>query len=76
MKEDEGVVDYVSRVETMVNNLGRNGETLTTSQVVEKILRLLTDDFENIECAVEKSKDLSTLSVENPVGSFEEHEWC
>jgi len=30
MKEAEGVVEYVSRVETIVNQLGRNGETLPT----------------------------------------------
>ena len=28
MKEAEGVAEYVSRVETVVNQLGRNGEAL------------------------------------------------
>ena len=74
MKEDEGVVKYVSRVETVVNQLSRNGETLPACRVVEKILRLLTDDFENIVCAIEKSKDLTLLSVEELAGSLEAHE--
>lgn len=74
MKEAEGVGEYVSRVETMVNHLGRNGETLTTSEVVEKISRFLTDNFENIICAIKESKDLSNLFVAELVGSFETRE--
>lgn len=38
MKEADEVVEYDSRVETMVNQHGRNGETLPTCQMVEKIL--------------------------------------
>ena len=74
MEEAEGVVEYVSRVETVVNQLGRNRETLLACRVVEKILRSLTDDFENIVCAIEESKDLTTLSMEELVGSLEAHE--
>jgi len=74
MKEDEGVAEYVSRVEIVANQLGRNGETLPACRVVEKILRSLTDDFENIVCAIEESKDLITLSVEELAESIEAHE--
>jgi len=35
---------------------------------MEKILRSLADDFENMVCTIEKSKDLSTLMVEDLVG--------
>jgi len=35
-------------VQTVVNQLNRNGETLTDARVVEKILRTLTDNFETI----------------------------
>ena len=64
MKENEGVVEYITRVETVANQLARNGEMLSASRVVEKILWSLTDDFENVVCAIEESKDLSTLTVE------------
>jgi len=74
MKEDERVAEYVFRVETVVNQLGRNRETLLACRVVEKILRSLTDDFENIVCAIEKSKDLTVLSVEELAESLEAHE--
>jgi len=73
MKEAEGVAKYVSRVETVMK-LGRNGETLSACRVVEKILRSLIDDFDNIVCAIEESKDLKALSVEELVGSLEAHE--
>jgi len=74
MKEAEGVVEYVSRVETLVNQLERNGETLPTCRVVEKILRLLTNDFENIVCAIKESKDLLVLSMEELIRSLEVYE--
>ena len=57
-----------------MNQLGRNGETLPACRVVEKILRSLTDDFENIVCAIEESKDLIVLSVEELARSLEAHE--
>lgn len=41
---------------------------------MEKILRYLTKDFENIVCAIAESKDLFVLLIEELVGSLEEHE--
>lgn len=57
-----------------MNELEKNGETLFTYRMVEKILRSLTDDFENIVCVIEESNDLSMLSVEEFVGSLKAHE--
>jgi len=58
----------------VANQLARNGETLPASRVVEKILRSLTNDFENVVCTIEESKDLSNLTVEELAGSLEVHE--
>ncbi|WVY91926.1 hypothetical protein V8G54_037440 [Vigna mungo] len=66
MNEFESVSEFITRVETVVNKLNQN--------VVEKILRSLRDDFENIVCAIEECKDLSTLTVEELAGSLEAHE--
>ncbi|KAE8735514.1 hypothetical protein F3Y22_tig00000340pilonHSYRG00533 [Hibiscus syriacus] len=68
MKESEGVSDYITRVQTVVNQLKCNGKTLKDSRVVEKILRSLTDDFENIVCAIEESKDLEELTIDDLTG--------
>ena len=74
MNETKGVAEYITRVETVVNQLSRNGETLPASRVVEKILWSLMDDFENMVCTMEASKDLSMLTIEELVGSLEAHE--
>ncbi|GKB66041.1 hypothetical protein Tco_0927453 [Tanacetum coccineum] len=74
MKEPEGVSDYITRVHTMVKQLTRNGETLTDSRVVEKILRLLTDKFENVFCAIEDSKDIENITINDLAISLEAHE--
>jgi hypothetical protein len=42
--------------------------------VVEKILRSLTNMFENIVCMIEESKDLAELSVDELAGSLLAHE--
>ncbi|XP_071713154.1 uncharacterized protein [Rutidosis leptorrhynchoides] len=45
MKDTEGVSEYITRVQTVANQLKRNGETLTDSRIIEKILRSLTENF-------------------------------
>ena len=72
--ESENVSDYITRVQTMTNQLNRNGEMLLETQVVEKILRSLTDNFENVVCAIEESKDLATFTVDELTSSLEAHE--
>jgi gag-polypeptide of LTR copia-type/Domain of unknown function (DUF4219) len=74
MKESEGVSDYITRVQTVVNQLKCNGETLKDSRAVEKIMRSLTKNFENVVCAIEESKDLEELTIDDLAGSLEAHE--
>jgi gag-polypeptide of LTR copia-type len=76
MKESESVSDYITRVQAVVNQLIRNGEALTDARVVEKILRSLIDNFENVMCAIEEPKDLTNLTVDELAGSLEAHEQC
>jgi gag-polypeptide of LTR copia-type len=57
MKESEGVSDYITMVKMMVNQLKRNGEEMSESRVVEKILRSLINNFENIMCAIKEYKN-------------------
>ena len=74
MKESESVSDYITRVQTVVNQLNQNREMLPETRVVEKILRLLTNDFENVVYAIEESKDLATFTIDELAGSLEAHE--
>ena len=61
MKESENVSNYITRVQTVANQLNRNREMLPETRVVEKILRSLTENFENVVCAIEESNDLKWI---------------
>jgi gag-polypeptide of LTR copia-type len=74
MNITEGISDYITRVQTVSNQLKRNEENLSEQRVVEKILRSLTDTFENVVCAIEESKNLAELSVDELADSLLEHE--
>jgi gag-polypeptide of LTR copia-type len=58
----------------IVSQLKRNGKKLVENRIVQKVLRSLIDEFENIICAIEESKDLSTLTIDEFVGSLMAHE--
>jgi predicted GNAT family acetyltransferase len=74
MKDSEGISDYITRVQIVTNHLKRNGENLIEMRIVEKILRSLTNAFENLVCAIKESKDLNELSIDEVAGSLMAHE--
>ncbi|XP_073220721.1 uncharacterized protein [Cicer arietinum] len=74
MEEDEVVADYFNRVQVVVNQIRTNGESLTEVVIIEKILRTLTQRYDHIVVAIEESKDLDNMKVEDLRGSLEAHE--
>ncbi|CAH9094788.1 unnamed protein product, partial [Cuscuta europaea] len=74
MKENEKVIEYINRVMTIANHMKRNGETVSESRIVEKILRTLTDKFENVVCTIEEARNIETLTIDDLSGSLEAHE--
>ena len=56
MKDSKDVSSYITCVQIVANQLKHNGETLTDTRVMEKILRSLTDDFEIVVCAIKGVK--------------------
>jgi len=68
MKDSEDVSSYITFVQTVANKLKHNRETLTDARVVEKILQSLTDDFENVVCAIEESRNLEEMTI-NDLGA-------
>ncbi|XP_004304866.1 PREDICTED: uncharacterized protein LOC101300551 [Fragaria vesca subsp. vesca] len=71
MEKRESNSDYFSRTLAIVNQMKANGEVLSNLQVVEKILRTLTDRFEGKVTAIEESRDLAAVTVDEFMGSLQ-----
>jgi hypothetical protein len=74
MKDGEGVTNYFGRVMTITNEMRNFGEEMTEVQVVEKILRSLTENFNYVVCSIEESKDTDTITVDELQSSLLVHE--
>ncbi|KAK0608903.1 hypothetical protein LWI29_037821 [Acer saccharum] len=74
MKSNESIAEFYTRVMIVANQLRRIGETLVDMRVSEKILRSLDSKFDFIVVALEETKDLETMSVEELVGPLQAHE--
>ncbi|CAL8991939.1 unnamed protein product, partial [Prunus brigantina] len=81
---DQAVYEKIAHVSTskeawdvLINSyVGRekmkaNGEEMKELQIVEKILRTLTERFEGKVTAIEETRDLSTLTVDELQGSLQ-----
>ncbi|GAU44223.1 hypothetical protein TSUD_399870 [Trifolium subterraneum] len=64
MKDDESVNDFFSITLVIANKMTTHGESLTQSQIVEKILRSMTAKFEYVVCSIEQSSDTTTMSID------------
>nr|XP_017233138.1 PREDICTED: uncharacterized protein LOC108207189 [Daucus carota subsp. sativus] len=74
MKSSENIGEFVTRLKTVTNELKRNGESLDDVRVMEKLLRSLTRKFDYVVTSIEESKDLSTICIDELVGSLQAHE--
>ena len=74
MSDQETVVDYFNRMQLLVNSMKTCGESLSDQMIIEKILRTLSPRFDHIVVAVEESKDLERLKIEEVQNSLEAHE--
>ncbi|XP_014624196.1 uncharacterized protein [Glycine max] len=74
MEKNESVVEYITKVQTAVNSMKGYGEKIIVQSVVEKVLRTMPPKFDHIVVAIEESKNLEELSLEELQGSLESHE--
>lgn len=64
MNDKEIVGEYLGRVQILTNQMSVCGESLKEQIIVEKVFRSLHSRFDHIVVAIEESKDLEILSLE------------
>ncbi|WJX16386.1 hypothetical protein P8452_06418 [Trifolium repens] len=74
MKNNEKVPEYISRMILITNEMKACGETLSEQVIIDKVLRSLTPQFDYIVVAIEHSKDLSSMRIEELQSSLEAQE--
>ena len=74
MKSSESISDYHTTIMVMINQMRRNGEALTDARITEKILRSLDPKFDFIVVAIEESKEVDKLMVDELMSSLQAHE--
>ncbi|XP_019455136.1 PREDICTED: uncharacterized protein LOC109356264 [Lupinus angustifolius] len=74
MKESDKVGDYFTKVIIITNQMKGCGEVVTDLMIIENIMRSLPQKFDYIVVAIEESKDISRMKIEELQSSLEAHE--
>lgn len=74
MENNEGVAAYITRVQTLVNQMKNCGKKVSDKSIIEKILRTLTARFDVIAVSLEETRDLTKMRLEELQGSLEAYE--
>lgn len=74
MEENETVAEYFIKVQSLVNKMKSNGEKVEDLKIVEKVLRSLQSKFDHIVIAIEESKNLDEMTIQELQSSLEAHE--
>ncbi|GKV30791.1 hypothetical protein SLEP1_g39567 [Rubroshorea leprosula] len=70
MKPEESIQDVYTRLNDIVTNLKALGKVYPSQEVVRKVLRSLPKNWEAKNTAIEESKDLNALKLEDLIGKL------
>ncbi|KAL8128938.1 hypothetical protein V2J09_018093 [Rumex salicifolius] len=71
MKASETIIEYISKVKPVSNQLKRNGEEIVDVRIMEKILRSLDPKLDLIVVTIEETKNLQEMMIEQLEGSLQ-----
>ena len=75
MKSSKSISDYHTRIMVIVNQMRRNGEAIVDSRITEIFfLRSLDPKFDFVVVAIEESKEVDKLIVDELMSSLQAHE--
>ncbi|GKV41208.1 hypothetical protein SLEP1_g48774 [Rubroshorea leprosula] len=74
MKPEESIQDMYTRLNDIVTNLKALGKVYPSQEVVRKVLKSLPKNWEAKKTAIEESKDLNTLKLEDLIGKLMTYE--
>jgi len=74
MADQELVGDYFNRIQVLVNSKKACDEMFLDQQLIEKVSSTLAPQFYHVVLAMEESKDLKKMKVEEVQNSLEAHE--
>ena len=74
MSEDESFNSFYSKLNEVVVSKFNLGEKMKDSKIVRKILRSLPESFRAKVTAIEESKDLDDIKVQELIGSLQTYE--
>ncbi|MCH98533.1 gag-pol polyprotein, partial [Trifolium medium] len=74
MKEDESIHDFQMNVLDFANSFDALGKTIPDEELVGKILRSLPERFDMKVVAIEEAQNLSTLTMDELIGSLQTFE--
>jgi len=64
MTEKETVAEYFDRLQVITNTMRVCDENIEDCRIVEKVLRTLTPQFDHVVVAIEESRDLDVMTIE------------